>query len=172
MDEFKFLPVQGGGGGGGTITNWTTYTPTFGTTPDGSSFAPGTLGNGVIFGYWRQVGDSIDLAIRMDWGSGSSADAGYFYWSLPTGLTIDNTKYPSSGQNISLGIGSVHDFEAAVYLCAVSGWANDLTKIQMTVYKADVTNAQQNTVSTTVPAAQAAGDQFFFRIFSVPVTGL
>lgn len=80
-------------GGGATVNEWTQYTPVF-STPGG-----GALGNGTIFGMYRRVGDSIQLVVRISFGSTSTFGTGSgdnFQISIPSGLTRDSTKILSS----------------------------------------------------------------------------
>lgn len=70
-------------------TAWTSYIPIFNTSNN-----DGSIGNGTIRGVYRRDGDSIDLVIKMTWGSTTSGGSGTFRWSLPVGLNADPSKIP------------------------------------------------------------------------------
>lgn len=78
-----------GSSGGTIITAWASYTPTIttsGTNPD--------VGDGTIAGVWRRIGDSIDITVRIAFGTSGTAFGGAgLEWliSIPAGLTTDDT---------------------------------------------------------------------------------
>ena len=71
---------------GAPITDWQSYTPTL-----------TNAGNATATGRYRRVGDSIEAAIRVV--IGSSLPTGNIFYSLPTGLSLDLTKFPNNGSN-------------------------------------------------------------------------
>ena len=73
------------------IGPWTAYTPIW----TGASTNP-VIGNGTITGYWRRIGDSIEIMIELLPGSSTTFGSGAWGFSLPPGLTIDLTKTTSS----------------------------------------------------------------------------
>lgn len=74
------------------ISDWVSYTP-----------SATNFGNGTTTGYWRRVGDSMQLSIRGL--VGSSAPTGTILFSLPSGYTFDSTKYVST-PNVGNAIGA------------------------------------------------------------------
>lgn len=81
---------------GAITTEWKPYTPLL-TTPGGAITLNAT---GVVnpFGWWRQVGDSIEVVAGFKNGSGGAATgtAGIARLSLPTGILIDTLKATTS----------------------------------------------------------------------------
>lgn len=72
---------------GASVGNRISYTPTIGGLGTGSATATG---------YWRQVGDSAEIEVRvLKDGSGGSGGSNVSF-SLPSGLTIDTTKLANS----------------------------------------------------------------------------
>jgi hypothetical protein len=45
-------------------------------------------------GFYRRVGDTIDVRIYTEFSSAPAGASGYMAWTLPTGLTIDGAKLP------------------------------------------------------------------------------
>jgi hypothetical protein len=80
---------------GAAITDWQSYTPTFGGT--GVS-----IGNGTVVGKYKRVGDSLKLSINMTAGSTTAFGSGYFTFSLPSGLTIDTSKMADTSGGVAL----------------------------------------------------------------------
>lgn len=76
--------------GRAVITDWVAYTPTFSAQGGGAS-----VGDGTIEGFWRRIGDSMQVAVRLNWGSTTTAGSGVSRWSIPSGFTIDESKMPS-----------------------------------------------------------------------------
>jgi hypothetical protein len=75
------------------ITGWVAYTPTFSNvTMTGVS------------GFWRRVGDSMELMIDGNYSSGTTAAA--ITVSIPAGYNIDSAKLVSSLGNLNTVIGS------------------------------------------------------------------
>ncbi len=96
---------------GAAIGDWVAYTPTV-TASGGGSVSIGTGGSPGLEGYWRRNGDSIDVRVRIRWGTTSTAfgTSGYYSFSLPDGITVDSTKY---GTSASFGAGEFYDNSAA-----------------------------------------------------------
>jgi len=96
---------------GAAVSDWQAYTPTV-TASGGGSVSIGTGGSPGLEGYWRRNGDSIDVRVRIRWGTTSTAfgSSGYYSFSLPEGITADSTKY---GTSASFGAGEFYDNSAA-----------------------------------------------------------
>jgi len=139
-----------------SITNWTSYTPTF--------VAVGVTSNVEVF--WRRVGDSIDVRGRAVAGTLSSSSLTI---TIPSGLTIDTTKLPAY-KSILLG-----DFvRASTTSNAIAGTTAGPFCISYNatdkVYVSNNTN-QNDIVFTDAGATLILGSTngFTFR-FNVPVT--
>lgn len=88
-------------------SGWQSYIPTL-TTPGGAITLNAT-GATAPFGFWRQIGDSIEVVAGFKNGSGGAATgtAGIARLSLPAGITIDTNKATSTGSFLySVGEGS------------------------------------------------------------------
>jgi len=74
-------------------SDFTAFTPTWTNTitnPD--------IGNGVLVGFWRRVGDSIQIKVLMIVGSTTNLGTGTEWgFGLPSGILMDESKIPSSG---------------------------------------------------------------------------
>ena len=80
-------PVGSGGGGGGTITDWQSYTPIL-KGENGAIHSPISSE-----GFYRIVGDSLEIRIMME--PGSNFSGAIWGWGLPAGFTIDWNKIPT-----------------------------------------------------------------------------
>lgn len=121
---------------GAPVTDWVSYSPTIGNLGTGS-----TVTNS---GFWRRVGDSMQIIMKVtkDTNNGSGASAVTF--SLPSGYSIDTAKLPSTSIQ-SLGnmldgtggtVGSVAYLTATtVYLYAVTAGAGQWNGSSFTANK-------------------------------------
>lgn len=90
---------------GAPVTDWQSYTPTVSNL--------GTGGSGVNVGFWRRVGDTLE--VRVQWqkdGSGGSG-ASLVTWTLPSGLTVDPTKARTVTSAVVSGGGFTYSVEAS-----------------------------------------------------------
>jgi hypothetical protein len=69
-----------------TITAWAAYTPNVTQTAPGGGSTPSNL---VATGYYRRVGDTIEVTISTQT---SACTPGILLWDLPSGLAYDNTR--------------------------------------------------------------------------------
>lgn len=69
------------------IGDWQAYTPTV--------TGLGT-GSGTASGYWRRVGDSVELAVGFTKDASAGTGASTVVFSLPPGITVDTSKRPST----------------------------------------------------------------------------
>lgn len=73
---------------GSVVTDWEEYTPVWSNTSSSPS-----IGNGVLEGRYRRIGDSVQVYIRLEYGSTTSGGTGtIWFFGLPPGLTVDNSK--------------------------------------------------------------------------------
>lgn len=116
----------------------------------------------------------MDVRFYLSWGSTSSVSAGYFWFQLPGSATVTSGSLPGGldAQQLSLGLSMYHDFGTNVYTGCAGLWANASNKLQGALYKTGSTYIVIDTISTTVPAATAAGDEIFISVYSLPVTGI
>lgn len=73
--------------GAAVITDWVSYSPTFTAAAGGA-----TVGNGTLEGWWRRIGDSMEVMVALTWGSTTSAGSGESRFSIPSGFTVDDSK--------------------------------------------------------------------------------
>jgi hypothetical protein len=73
------------------ITSWTAYSPAV--TASGTMLMVKPEGVSTSTGYWRRVGDMIEVSIGTVIASCGSA-SGQVHWSLPPGVLMDQTKTP------------------------------------------------------------------------------
>lgn len=151
------------------LTNWTAFTPGFGSTSDGVTFTPATIGNGSAQGFYKLNGDSMDIEMHIFVGSSTVITAGYYYFQLPAGYQIDTSKTNFSSTNFNYGLCSYHDSGTGVYNGAVSVWINDPKKVQMSIYVTSGTFASNLTAGTSTPASPNYQDEIMLKMFSLPV---
>jgi hypothetical protein len=145
---------------GTPITGWVEYTPQFKATVTDPTIGP----NGSIKGRWRRVGDSIEVvAVAARGNSGGSVGNGYYYLTLPQGLTVDSSKQPDTGLS---GIGYVFDGGVANY----TGACNTISSNGLSI----VLHNTGDSVTHNVPSANwwtSSGEQFFVVNAKVPIQG-
>jgi hypothetical protein len=97
---------------GPVVTDWVSYTPTL----KGTGSDP-TLGStGTITGRWRRVGDSVELyCIAAPSGTGITTGSGTYYFTLPSGMTIDSSKSAGFSPVNPIGVGNVLNSGVAGY---------------------------------------------------------
>jgi hypothetical protein len=79
---------------GPCVSEWYSYTPTF-NTDTGVAVTLNATGKVDPTGMWRRVGNSIEIQVGMQNGSGGAASAAsgtYVYFGLPTGLTANTSQ--------------------------------------------------------------------------------
>ena len=81
MDAIAALPSEG------YVSGWTTYTPVWST----SGTSP-SLGDGTLKGLWRRAGDSMEIIIRLTFGSTTTPGTGNFQFSIPGGYNMALTQ--------------------------------------------------------------------------------
>ena len=68
------------------VGNWTTYTP------DWTATSNPSIGNGTLTGFWRRIGDSVEIIVNLCPGTTTTFGSGPWVFGLPPGLTVDPTK--------------------------------------------------------------------------------
>lgn len=138
---------------GPAVSDFQSYTPT------GS-----WVSNTTYSGYWRRVGDSVHVIARVAV-SGGAPTAATLTIGLPSGLTIDTAKLPSTSTNSgAFGAARIYDSGTAQYAGTVM-YQNTTT----------VTVSYQGTgslgwVTNTAPMSFTTGDEVDVE-FMVPITG-
>jgi hypothetical protein len=146
---------------GTPITDWQSYTPTwtaFTTNP--------TLGNGTISGRYRRVGDSIQGQVTLSSGSTTSYGSGAWYFSLPSGLSIDNTKNLQTSASVTNKAGMYNGgsiFDGAVYYSSA-------TTFGVRSWLSNATYTSHADVNSTVPFTWASGHSLTLN-YEFPIQG-
>ena len=91
FDNIQVTPTQYAFGT--PVTDWVSYTPTLkGTVSD-----PNIGSTGTIWGRWRRVGDSAEIQVGLSAaGTGVSTGSGSYYFTYPSGISLDTTRYNGS----------------------------------------------------------------------------
>jgi hypothetical protein len=142
---------------GSVATDWVSYTPTL------TNFT--TAGaNAVNSGLWRRVGDSMEIQITTRMGSTGTA-SGVFYWSLPSGYSVDTAKLntATSGTRNNPGASIWYDRSASQFKTTHASYDYSQGAIWLQV---DATNGQiDNSLSPT------NSDDAFSISIRVPILG-
>ena len=141
---------------GAPVTDWTAYTPT------GS-----WVTNTTYAGYWRRVGDSIEVRARVS--TSGAPTAASLTVSIPSGLSIDTTKAINTTATLgSLGIATINDSGLSTYTGVVQ--YQSTTSVSVLVNNAAGTYTVEADVTATVPFSFGASDKVDI-FFSVPILG-
>lgn len=156
---------------GTPITDWVSYTPTF----NGTGVA---IGNGTLTGYYRRVGDSISLSIKMVAGSTTNFGSGYWSFSLPPGLTMNTSKMANSVGNVSIkGLARARDVSAASGWSGKAAYYNDTTlTANFDFYNvhtglAPIRYDDNGIVNNGFPFTWASTDILEIDAYEIPITG-
>jgi hypothetical protein len=132
---------------GTPITDWVSYTPTNLNTTNVSS----------NLGYWRRVGDSIEITGRTVW-SGAGA-GGQWTSALPSGLTFDTAKMNAATDGTTLGLFNYVDLGTNFRVGNVV--YNNTTTVKFTA---------DSSTDNLLGSGFASGDGLSYKIFA-PITG-
>jgi hypothetical protein len=146
---------------------WTAYTPDW----TGSVTNP-TIGNGTLEGWWRRVGDSIEIQVNMKVGSTSTIAAGDLYYATPTGATVDTSKVAGwSDGLIVAGRCEVLDAGTLVYVGHLTMF--DSTRFALQIERVNGTDNQVSAgyYGGTNPFSMTTNDQHVFHTFHIPISG-
>lgn len=137
---------------------WTSYTPT-----------GAWSSNTTYTGFWRRVNDSIEIRVKI--ATSGAPTAASCTASLPTNLTIDTAKIPTSGTDDPLGHVIVNDSGTTLYLGSVM--YNNTTTVRLQYH--DVTAApgvvRNTAINATAPMTFGAGDYVNASTKLIPITG-
>ena len=155
--------VVGGTGGisSSAVGDWQSYTPIW----TGSGLTLPAIGNGTLTGFWRRVGDSAQLMIKMVSGTTTTYGNGFYNWSLPAGLVIDTSKLPDPNRDRAVGCAAYIDFGANVYSGTVTVDNNGGISI--------LGPNQTGSWSFNIPTAPTAGEanNIYTLNFQAPIIG-
>jgi hypothetical protein len=150
---------------GAPITDMTAFTPTWAAT---SGSAP-AIGNGTIQGFYRRVGDSVQIRYQIVSGTTTTyGNAGWYTFSVPTGLTIDTAKLNSTGQGQVLGFATT-GVTASINIYAGMPVVEDSTKIKVRL--TDGASANNWGYNTPATFTTTTAGQFFSIDVTVPIVG-
>lgn len=155
--DFISIPISGWSSGGGTspilsLSDWKSYTPT------GS-----WVTNTTYTGFWRRVGDSIEVSAMVT--TSGAPTAAQLTFGLPSGLVIDTAKLPAQDDGVVpyVGEGQAYDDGVATYQCqvAISSGGSPTTVAVRT---------SAGNLSSTNPFTFGAGDKVSVK-FKAPISG-
>lgn len=133
------------------VTNWQTFTPT------------GTWTNTTYDGYYRQIGDSVELTYRLSL-TGVPA-GGQLRLDLPFGWEIDSTKIGFPNVRVVVGESVIYDASSASRIAIPR--IHNSTSIRL---EYDLGSTLGNVTNTT-PIAFTTSDSIDIRV-RVPIVGL
>lgn len=128
---------------GPAMSDWVAYTPTI----TGVTTNP-TLGTNTQAGYYRRVGDSLEIRYDLHQSTAGTAGSGHYLFSLPSGLTIDTSKLKATAGadgGLSNVVGTASVFSTAGSSVGGVGYsvAYDSTHLALLFYNSGVaSNAQ------------------------------
>lgn len=146
-------------------TAWTSFTPTITHGSGGMTYATSS-------GYWRRTGDSIEMVGQTTF-SNTSAAFGEYRINLPSGLTIDANKIPSTTSFVlPMGYGHIYDSGSRVQVGSVFYRTSTLLELRITQTESGTNpvNTSQNSITNTVPITFGASDTISWRIVA-PISG-
>ena len=149
LDEFSVGPQPFSTGP--AMSDWQSYTPVL-----------TNFGNATATGKFMRIGDSIELSARAV--IGSSLPTGILTFSIPTGLSIDLSKYPNSGNTNELT-----GFASASNSISSAAWSGALRLGSATTLFISG-DSGANFWNATVPFTFAAGNQVEIKAI-IPITG-
>jgi hypothetical protein len=137
-------------------TPFVSYTPTLKGQSNGLEFS-----NQTTRGWWRKVGDSVQIQITTLFSGTPATATGYMFWSLPTSITPNTSKMDDSGNENVLGVCKIYDATSSYQLGSISYDSVSGGFV--------VTGSNSNALSATVPITFAINDIINLEIF-MPVT--
>lgn len=140
---------------------WTTYTPTL-------THDSGGITNITNTARYRRIGDSIEVMYSGLFSAASAAFSG-LYLSVPSGLTIDLAKMPTT-TNFALTVGNVQTLDVGVQSYpGLAVYAGSSGTITLLVQGAAGAYANGQLITNTIPFTFGNGDLITAR-FVVPIT--
>jgi hypothetical protein len=137
------------------VTGWSSYTPA----ATGQTGA--ALANSTTSGSYRRVGDSVEVSLVTRFTGAPNSGSTWYQWSLPPGLSIDDSKLADGGG--ALGFGSVESGPSNV--ATLYAWRRSATTVS-----ASANGGSVYYVNDTVPFTVGNGSYFSLH-FVVPIQG-
>lgn len=135
-------------------SSWTSFTPT------------GTwIANTTYTGYWRRVGDSIEISYSVVV-SGAPTSAN-LYVNLPTGLTMNETKFVTTDKPFGIIVVSN---EGVLSYAGTAQHGGTNTTIYCSVNNTASTYGSTVSVTQAVPFTFATGDNVRVMVSGIPIT--
>lgn len=136
---------------------WTAYTPT------------GTWGTTTYTGFWRRVGDGIDLDLRLIC---TNVPNGNCTIDLPSGLTINTSEMTSATASITqLGRGTTRD-DSTGALYGIAAMYKSTTDLGMFVVNTSGASYETfDQMTHAVPFSYTVDDTVQLRVFGLPISG-
>lgn len=148
---------------GPAMSDWQSYTPTI-------TSSSGTLTNYTATGNYRRVGDSLEGYFQIRW-TGAAGTWDTPYVSIPSGLTIDTTKFPGTNDTASMTIGQAGSLRSAVSNQQLFvRYQSTTTVALLTTGAAGTYIGSDKGITNTVPVSWGSGD-VIWGWFKVPITG-
>lgn len=145
---------------GPVVTDWVSYTPTV-------TYFSGGATNVTHAGRWRRVGDQIEIDVTSSFSNTSAAFIRPFY-SLPSGLSFDTSKMPSSIETKILGYGEASDAGNNAYPLVV-GYRSS-TQFFAFAQNASTSYSSFQDITNTIPFTFNSGDEIQVRM-TAPISG-
>lgn len=131
------------------VGEWTTFTPTFGTT----AAAGLSVGNGTIVGRYRRLGDTAAIYISLTIGSTTAlGSAGAYYFLLPAGLVARTGSFDFPLQCFYYDVSTTTRYPGTGLI------SGGTATVLPTVSLASGTYATVGFLGPTIPVVVAAGD--------------
>lgn len=143
---------------GTPVTDWVSFTPT-------GSWSTNTT----YSGFWRRVGDSIEVAYNLLLSGAPTAAP--LTVNLPTGLSIDVSKIAGgvNGSVVFPSGGIARDNGSIDY--PIRAGFNSITSLAVYVANSSSTYDSNNQVSNTVPVTFGSPDNIWVSVTNIPILG-
>jgi len=140
------------------VTEWESFTPVWDS--DNNNVV---LGNGVLSGKYRRVGESAEIQINFDPGSTTLYGTGGWNFTIPSGLSIDAAKVPNLTSNVTtFGVANAVD-EGTAFKDAHVVY-NTATTVKI------IQDGAADAWSASSPFTWTSNDSLAMK-FSVPIQG-
>lgn len=138
---------------GAYVGDWTSYTPT------GS-----WVTNTTYLGKYRRIGDSMEIEVTVSTSGAPTSTT--LTIKIPTGYTIDSSKFPTDNSITPVGCGTITDASVGNYAALTILGSSDDTVIRVT----HISSTTTANVTQAVPMTWTSGDSLQVRAM-VPILG-
>ncbi len=142
---------------GAITTEWQSYTPTLTGLTNGLAYT-----NATNTGFWRRVGDSVELDIRTSFTGAPGTGTGAFQWAIPSGLVVNTSKITAASSLKVIG--------SATYTDAGTNFSIAQATYMSTTTIGALSTAAADNFTTTIPITWASSDSINLRAL-VPIVG-